>query len=60
MRILKNRLGGCVGKVIPFNLDSETLVLTDNTFSSEDTISTSESAMIINNLDNIENDLDSI
>jgi Replicative DNA helicase len=60
MRILKNRLGGCVGKVIPFNLDPETLVLTDNTFTSEDIIGTTESAMIINNLDSIENDIDSI
>ena len=32
MRLLKNRLGGRVGKISNFKLDPETLVVTDVTF----------------------------
>ena len=62
MRILKNRLGGFTGKVIPFKLNSESLVLTDETFSNDDISESamSESAMVINNLSSINNDIDGV
>jgi hypothetical protein len=34
MRILKNRLGGRVGKISNFKMDPDTLVVTDITFDS--------------------------
>ena len=62
MRILKNRLGGFTGKVIPFKLNSESLVLTDETFSNDDISESamSESAMVINNLSSINDDIDGV
>jgi hypothetical protein len=60
MRILKNRLGGQNGKVIPFSLDPESLVLRDTTFSMEDSVVASESAAVINNLQNISDDIDEV
>ena len=62
MRILKNRLGGFTGKVIPFKLNSESLVLTDETFSNDDISNStvSESAMVINNLSSINDDIDGV
>lgn len=59
MRILKNRLGGQVGKVIPFSLDPQSLVLHDNSFTPEGTMGmAAEADSIVNNLGNIEADMD--
>lgn len=60
MRILKNRLGGQNGKVIPFSLNPESLVLRDTTFSMDDSVVASESAAVINNLQNISDDIDEV
>ena len=61
MRIIKNRLGGYVGKVIPFNLNPESLVLKDTTYTPEGSLnSTSESTMIINNLQELSQDIDDV
>lgn len=65
MRILKNRLGGQVGKVIPFSMNPENLVLTDISFDkagdSPDQIeSTNEADSLIKNLPSISSDIDSI
>ena len=65
MKILKNRLGGKVGKVMNFKLDPETLTLDDISFSDYDDTANSDfdeakspNTMIVeDNLANIANDL---
>lgn len=61
MRILKNRLGGQVGKLCTFKLDPETLNLADITFDNnamED--DDSEASEIIRNVSSMANDISDI
>lgn len=63
MRILKNRLGGMVGKISNFQLNSETLILTDISFDPNNQISqalNNPANNVIKNLSGISQDLDSI
>lgn len=60
MRILKNRLGGCVHKVIPFKLDPQSLVLKDVNFSPEEALAGNvEAEAIMTNFQEISEDIDS-
>lgn len=63
MRILKNRLGGRVGKLSSFKLDPDTLVVTDITFDSNiagDAEEESALSKMLKNLPDISTDLASI
>lgn len=61
MRLIKNRLGGYVGKVIPFKLNSESLVLKDETYTPESSIGESpESTSILSNFHELTEDIDSV
>lgn len=63
MRILKNRLGGMVGKVSNFQLNSEILTLTDISFDPNNQISqalNNPANAVIKNMTDISQDLDSI
>jgi replicative DNA helicase len=61
MRLIKNRLGGYIGKVIPFKLNPESLVLHDETFVPESTVGTAtETESIMSNFHEISEDIDSI
>lgn len=61
MRVIKNRLGGCVGKVIPFKLDPASLVLKDTTYSpSDDMDPDNDAAAIIDNAQQIAEDIDNV
>ena len=63
MRLLKNRLGGRVGKICSFKLDPDTLVVADVTFDGNlDCVSesTSELGSILNNLPQISADISNI
>jgi KaiC/GvpD/RAD55 family RecA-like ATPase len=62
MRIIKNRLGGCVGKVIPFRVNSESLVLKDETFSPEGLIGVSSETeeIISSNFEELSQDIDGV
>ena len=63
LKIIKNRLGGQVGKRGVFKLDPETLTLADITFDnnfSVDFDSSSELGNIMNNLSNISADINSV
>lgn len=60
MRILKNRLGGCVGKICNFKMDPETLTVADITFDSGLEISDNEDSelgSIIKNYTTISSDI---
>ena len=58
MRVIKNRLGGCVGKVIPFKLNPDSLVLSDETFVPEGSLGEMpEVDNIIGNMSQIEDDI---
>ena len=63
LKVVKNRLGGMIGKHASFKLDPETLVLADitfdNNFSSESDDS-SELGSVLKNLPNISQDLGSL
>ena len=56
MRVIKNRFGGS-GKVIPFRMDPENLVLTDTTGRMVGDETESEVSSIVNNLSNISADM---
>lgn len=61
-RVVKNRLGGCVGRISRFNLNPESLVLTDVTFNDNDILeggnsSTNELNKITGSLQSISNEL---
>lgn len=61
MRLIKNRLGGCVGKIIPFKLNPESLVLKDESFSPESSIGTATpTESILSNFHELNEDIDSI
>jgi len=61
MRLIKNRLGGYVGKVIPFNLNPESLVLKDTTYSPEGSLgSSTESSAIMDNFQELSQDIDDV
>ena len=62
MRIIKNRLGGQIGKVSSFTMDPETLTVADITFDNNFCITTDESGIsdALNNLPNISSDLNGI
>jgi len=61
MRIIKNRLGGCVGKVIPFRLNPETLVLKDTSFDAEESLGAAvESVNILSNFQELSQDIDEV
>lgn len=61
MRLIKNRLGGYIGRVIPFKLDPESLVLKDETFTPESVVgSASESQAIIDNFQELSEDIDDV
>jgi replicative DNA helicase len=61
MRIIKNRLGGCVGKVIPFKLNPDSLVLRDETFSPEASLgAATESEAILSNFTELSQDIDGV
>lgn len=57
MRIIKNRLGGCVGRVIPFSMNPDNLVLEDRTGNPIGSEIQSEADNIISNLSNISADM---
>ena len=61
-RILKNRLGGKVGKVSNFKMDPETLVIEDITYNDNDYSSSSDQTIhnIVKNLPNISSDINDI
>lgn len=62
-RILKNRLGGMVGKVLQFSLDPHSLVLSDITYcpdASEDAIADDDMQSTMNSISSMENDLNAI
>ena len=60
MRILKNRLGGCVNKVVPFKMDPQSLILRDTTFTPEDALAhNAEAETIISNFQELSDDIDS-
>ena len=56
MRVIKNRFGGC-GKIIPFQMNPENLVLEDRTGNPIGSDTPSEAESIVNNLSNISADL---
>lgn len=61
MRLIKNRLGGYTGKVIPFKLNPESLVLRDETFSPESSVGESpEANAILSNFHELSEDIDSV
>ena len=57
MRVIKNRLGGSVGKVIPFSMNPENLVLKDRTGDPIGSGEESEADSIVSNLANISADM---
>ena len=62
MRLLKNRLGGRVGKISNFKLDPETLVVTDVTFDNSFILDENDESKdklndLLANMQNIQNDL---
>lgn len=61
-RILKNRLGGKVGKVSNFKMDPETLVIEDITYNDNDYSSSTDQTIhnIVKNLPNISSDINDI
>ena len=61
MRVIKNRLGGCVGRVIPFRLNPESLVLKDTTYTPEDSLNNnSDAAAIMDNFQELARDIDEV
>ena len=61
MRLIKNRLGGYIGKVVPFKLNPETLVLRDESFNSDSRVGeATETESIISNFDELQHDIDSV
>lgn len=64
MKVVKNRLGGMIGKHASFKLDPETLNLADitfdNNFLSDSESDSSELGSILKNLPSISNDLGSL
>lgn len=59
MRLIKNRLGGEIGKKILFNINHQNLTVSDTTFGAIDTSSgNDEVANIANNLSDIDKDMD--
>ena len=63
MKVVKNRLGGMIGKHAAFKLDPETLSLADITFDnnySTESNEESELGNIIKNLPSISSDIDNI
>lgn len=57
-RILKNRLGGMVGKVVHFKMDSENLTLSDISMDSVSNAEISETGKILNNIPDMSDDID--
>ena len=62
VRIIKNRLGGQIGKVSSFTMDPETVTVADITFDNNVCITTDEPGIsdALNNLPNISSDLNGI
>ena len=63
MRLLKNRLGGRVGKICSFKLDPDTLTVADVTFDDSIECSSepeSELGNILNNLPQISSDISTL
>ena len=61
MRLIKNRLGGYIGKVVPFRLNPETLVLRDESFSPDSRVGeATETESIISNFDELQQDIYSV
>lgn len=60
MRLIKNRLGGEVGKTIPFAINKQNLKVVDNSFGMIDVSANSEVDNISNNLSNISDDMQDI
>ena len=63
MRILKNRLGGQVGKICNFQMDPQTLTVADRTFDQNFDISENEESelgLALKSLPNISSDINSI